>query len=223
MSMNEKTTITCPYCKAEGDFEMWKSVNIQLNPELKEKILNMEIFTYKCPKCGKEASVAYPLLYHDMSKQIMIYLVNNDEESIENTAKILSGEGMESFEDFGDFSKEYTSRIVTSPLDLREKISIFDAGLDDRIIELAKLFYAGMAIEQFPDNRIHEVQFGTDENGSSYLAFIDENGVFANAELSEELYDDTKKLFEEKIKNPVSENFVYDVNWAHNLFGENDE
>ena len=128
----------------------------------------------------------------------MIYLVSNDEEAIENTAKTFSGEGMEDFQDFGDFSKEYTNRIVTSPLDLREKISIFDAGLDDRIIELAKLFYAGMAIEQFPDNRIHEVQFGTDENGSSYLAFIDENGVFANAELSEELYNDTKKLFEEK-------------------------
>lgn len=223
MSMNEKIKIDCPYCKAEGNFEMWKSVNIQLNPELKEKILSMDIFTFKCPKCGKEASVAYPLLYHDTSRQLMIYLVSNDEESIENTAKTFSGEGMEDFQDFGDFTKEYTNRIVTSPLDLREKISIFDAGLDDRIIEVAKYFYAGMVMKQYPEKQINEVYFGTDEKGNNILSFFDENGVFASAELGEELYDNTKKLFEEKLGNPVSENFVYDVNWVRSLFGENDE
>ena len=52
MSQLCKDSITCPKCHKEGEFEYWSSINVDLDPELKEKIFNEEIFVWTCPECG---------------------------------------------------------------------------------------------------------------------------------------------------------------------------
>ena len=56
MSQLCKDKISCPKCQTEGEFEYWSSVNVDLDPELKKKIFNEEIFIWTCPKCGREFS-----------------------------------------------------------------------------------------------------------------------------------------------------------------------
>ena len=129
MSRHHIEKVTCPSCHHEGDFELWDSINTALDPEMKERVLNQSIFLYTCPNCGETFRLNYPTLYHQMEDLIMIYLV--PESEVEKTYEMFYGENA-----LADFRTEkYLNRIVTSANQLVEKIKIFDAGKDDRIIE----------------------------------------------------------------------------------------
>jgi hypothetical protein len=80
-----------------------------------------------------------------MEDLIMIYLVSESEA--EKTYEMFYGENA-----LFDFrTKKYLARIVTSPNQLVEKIQIFDAGKDDRIMELVKLLVADSLHENNPN------------------------------------------------------------------------
>ena len=75
----------------------------------------------------------------------MIYLVSESE--VEKTYEMFYGKNA-----LFDFrTKKYLARIVTSPNQLIEKIQIFDAGKDDRIMELVKLLVADSLHENNPN------------------------------------------------------------------------
>lgn len=122
--------LNCPECGAEGEFTLWESVNKQLSPESAEKVKSGEIFKWTCPKCGKTFTVPYSMLYHDMDIPLMIYLLTNQ---LDLSKSAFGREAM--------FQKDYTYRAVYDIDDLREKISIFEDGLDDRGVELVKYVY----------------------------------------------------------------------------------
>ena len=141
MSRHHIEKVTCPSCHHEGDFELWDSINTALDPEMKEKVLNKSIFLYTCPSCGETFRLNYPTLYHQMEDLIMIYLVLESE--VEKTCEIFCEKNA-----LADFHTEkYLNRIVTSANEPVEKIHIFDAGKDDRIIELVKLLVANSLLE----------------------------------------------------------------------------
>ena len=135
MSKSCEVKVTCSKCQKESDFQIWQSINVQLDPEMKVKVLNGEAFLFKCPECGAITQINYMTLYHDMEKQLMIYLVPDDEETIKETAATLSGtRGLSAGFHLEDDYAKYKLRIVTSLVELQEKIYIFEAGLDDRVI-----------------------------------------------------------------------------------------
>ena len=73
MSQLRKETIECPHCHQEGKFDLWTSVNVDLDPELREKIFSEELFMYHCPHCGKVTGIPAGTLYHDMTHGFMIF------------------------------------------------------------------------------------------------------------------------------------------------------
>ena len=73
MSQLRKENIECPHCHQEGEFDLWTSVNVDLNPELREKVFSNELFMYCCPHCGKVTGVPAGTLYHDMTHGFMIF------------------------------------------------------------------------------------------------------------------------------------------------------
>lgn len=80
-----------------------------------------------CEKCGWSGDVVYPMLYHDMEAQVMIWLWPNPGDP--ETGGLPLGELMGG----------HRFRIVDSRVTLLEKILIFDNGLDDRVVEFVKL------------------------------------------------------------------------------------
>lgn len=40
MSQVRKETVECMHCHAEGQFDYWASVNVDLDPELREKVFD---------------------------------------------------------------------------------------------------------------------------------------------------------------------------------------
>jgi predicted RNA-binding Zn-ribbon protein involved in translation (DUF1610 family) len=70
MSKNHQREIQCPKCGRKSSFTIWDSVNVSLNPELKEKIIDQSLFNFHCPSCKKNVLVQYPLIYHDMDRKL---------------------------------------------------------------------------------------------------------------------------------------------------------
>jgi DNA-directed RNA polymerase subunit RPC12/RpoP len=132
MSRVTQEQISCPECSYNQLFQIYHSVNVTINPELKEELINRELTTFKCSKCSKMFYLRYDLLYHDVNRHLLIWLKYPNEKGLIN------------FED-GSFdippflADHYKTRIVYSLPELIEKITIFDDDFDDLGIELMKL------------------------------------------------------------------------------------
>ena len=144
MSKRCEVTITCPKCNEEHPFVMWQSINTQLDPEMRAAVKDRSAFQFICPTCGEKTYVDYGFLYHQMEDGIMIHYASSDEDAEEIYKMVTNKEQDGLFHDMLD--ADYLIRIVRSQNELREKISIFDEGLDDRIIEIIKLFLGANAI-----------------------------------------------------------------------------
>jgi hypothetical protein len=122
--------ITCPKCKYSGEFKMYDSVNVSLDPDLRDEVLNGHIFEWVCPQCGEILSIRYDILYHDMDKEFQIYYSPTNCIGINKM--------------INDMLTKYPGmrklcRTVESLNALREKIYIFENGFNDIVIELAKI------------------------------------------------------------------------------------
>lgn len=71
MSSKEKKQITCPKCSKEQTVIFWKSVNVQLSPEAKEKVLSGELNMFQCEACSHKTRIETSFLYHDMEKEFL--------------------------------------------------------------------------------------------------------------------------------------------------------
>ena len=141
MSKITSQSFTCPKCKYEGKFIMYDSVNVTLDPELREKVLSGEIFDWTCPKCGDKYNIRHDLLYHDMDKEFQVYYSPKNSAELNKTINNLARKCL-------GVSRKY--RTVNSLNALREKIFIFERGFNDIAIELVK------AILKFGKNEIRE-------------------------------------------------------------------
>ena len=221
MSSQRSEKITCPGCGKEHDFEMWNSLNTMLDPDMKEKLLSKEMFQFVCPDCGYTANVDYGFLYHQMEDRIMIYYIQ-DEDEIEKTIKMITGEAYDSFELSEALQKakrEYLYRIVLSQNDLLEKIHIFDNRRDDRMIEIMKVLMTGRIMSDHPEAEPFRLFYDSDDE-NEFFVLVGESDVIGTVELPEELYDAIKDEYEDKfVPLRGSDEYVIDFDWAVNLLG----
>lgn len=213
MSMERSVTVTCPKCGAEGDFVIWRSLNTQLDPDMKAKVLSGEIFRFRCPKCGEESSVVYPMLYHQMEDQIMIHLVTSDED-VEDAAKafddIANGTMMPGI----DMSEaDYTFRMVGTQNQLREKIYIFDSDMDDRAVEMYKLCLKSNMLVNQPEIKVAEMFLEMNEGEPENFAVRLEDGTWGTMPFRKEMYERIKQDMLDSSDDGKRTYFV-DQQWA---------
>ena len=127
MSSCNTSQIPCPKCQHRQDFTTWNSVNVDLDPSLRDRLLSGELTRFTCDRCQHSCEVSYALLYHDMTRKLMVYIVTGGDTSELSTIPV------------GGMMKGYQFRIVTNRNQLVEKVRITEAGLDDRAMELFKL------------------------------------------------------------------------------------
>lgn len=126
--MSKEVLQACPRCSAVQPFRAWQTVNTRISPEAAAQVLDCSLFLFQCQKCGAQAQLLHPLLYHDMEKRLMIYLMPPGSEDSKATLEQMKGGAM----------AEFQLRIVESPEELAEKVRLFECGLDDRIVDLFK-------------------------------------------------------------------------------------
>lgn len=79
-------------CSCGNDVEIvvYDSVNVTLDPKLKEAVMNREINSFKCPKCRLKAEISYKFLYNDMANKKIIWCYPKyEKDNAENIKKML--------------------------------------------------------------------------------------------------------------------------------------
>ena len=66
-------SIHCPSCNHSQDVTLYKTINVTLDPNLRESLFDGEINVFKCIECGQEVFIPIPLLYHDMERQFCVF------------------------------------------------------------------------------------------------------------------------------------------------------
>lgn len=127
--MTSQTEAACSRCGSVRTVTTYDSINVRETPELKAQVLDGSAFVWECPHCGARNLVRCQTLYHDPDEKLMVWLTFGSEALEERVRSAYSGtEGLEG----------YTCRFVDDAGSLIEKVKIFDAGLDDVVMEMAK-------------------------------------------------------------------------------------
>ena len=115
MSTQITKEILCPGCGASVSTAMWPGISADEDPSLRERALSETLFDWFCPECGYSARFLYPCLYSDRTHGFMVYLLpeGSPQEPVELGDELAS---------LADVKK----RIVSTGLELREKILIFE-------------------------------------------------------------------------------------------------
>lgn len=197
MSLPATQILKCPRCGKESETLLWQSINVSLDKNLKRKLFSGKLNKFNCEHCGNQCQVEHDLLYHDMKKEFMVWLKFPDSEG-----KILMDS--KPLETSAALSKNYKLRFVTTWRHLLEKISIFDANLDDRAIEFVKwgLWYKHAANDPSAINHLLFSQKKQSWLGKSTLIFIAGQESFS---ASEEAYASAME---------VISNFPPEKDWA---------
>lgn len=166
MSTQMSKDIGCPKCGAAVRTRMWPGVCAQEHPELRAMVLDETFFDWTCPECGYSAQFEYPCLYHDKERNFMVYVAP-------------SGSGHE-FQpvDVGEKFPQLAQvkkRVVATPAELKEKILIFEADLDDYAVELVKYALADVLTEKSGKRNVEGYfSYADEENNRICFAFFPE-------------------------------------------------
>lgn len=137
MSKIRKEMYRCLTCGEEFEADVYDSINVTLDPELKEKVISGNLFMIECPKCGKKEFIQYPTCYHDMDNKFMVYLnglgqlMDLKEEMNEGPIK--------------DYRKMIGEEIIcgsTNYMDFMSNIIALENHLDWRVVKIAMCFLA---------------------------------------------------------------------------------
>lgn len=219
MSKHHVEKITCPHCHKESDFILWDSINTSLDPEMKAKVRSGEAFKWVCTSCGYEANVEYATLYHQMEDLVMIYYVPGEGDKTE-TIELMKGKYKNTDGEFVEMDMKidegYYKRVVDTRNQFREKLVLLDEALDDRIIELMKLFMIAQIKDNDDDLEIEEMLFDKLEDGTRCFAIHLKDGRWAHTDFSQNFYKHMEQKFG-KILEEEKDEVVINLEWALSL------
>ena len=109
----------------------------------------------------------------------------------------------------------YRNRVVGSLYDLQEKIAVFEAGLDDRVVEICKVLIGSELQESQPDAAFDDLLYYRSGNGEDRLALMKEGNAFASISLPGDIYEEVKKRYQPLIDQYGDETII-DMEWVMN-------
>ena len=199
MSRPSKQTVNCPKCGKPIEFTLWQSINTYMEFAVPD-IISGKLFEVECKSCGLKTRVNYPILFNDMNHNIMIqYCMPDDIDNAVEASRILENAGCR-------------IRIVTSQEELREKTAIFNAGYDDRIIELLKVFVISSLEKELVGENIEAAFFHIDENNLKLELVID--GKVAYVDVNADEISKVEKTFQDKLAAIGDSAAIIDCKWA---------
>lgn len=118
-----------------------------------------------------------------------------------------------------DMRKEnYLVRIVRTQNELREKIAVFDAGLDDRIVEIYKIFVLAAFQKDNPDFEEIELLYYRDDS-KNFLQIIADGKSRGVAEIPDASYEKLCQRYADKIPDIRKDGPYIDRQWALEAMG----
>lgn len=169
MSEKVKRNITCPKCGDTKETTLLCSVNASSLNDAHKRIFDDTFFEWTCKNCGETRQLLHPLLYNDIKNRTMVYYIPNVDR------RQLVDDRLESeFPELNDVIK----RVVPTVNALKEKLYIFDLGLNDMAVELTKLAVSELVSKS---QKLHVTEgylsaYDEEENTIGFEFFVGESG-----------------------------------------------
>lgn len=215
MAIRRPVNIKCPQCEKESTFSMWQNINSLEDPMLKQQILDGTLFDFKCPYCEYNVAMYYDITFNMPEHGVMLHMIADPEHAKKVPAAIEEHENMLPLEAQKN-AKAYIHRVVPDLITLREKTLIFEAQLDDRVLELMKVIYNAQLKEQKGVEAEH-IFFAINNQNGQVFEFYGESELIAIAPLDMNLYKTLLHAPQKKLK-PIRNDRQYfvDQDWAIN-------
>ena len=213
--------IRCEYCGTEYDHVSHLVVEKHESKKLTQDIINDEFFYAVCPHCNLMTGVDHPVTYIDMENRTLLAYFDSDIEL--SLAETQIGELMREC----DVSNNYnTVRVVSTQNELREKIILLNNGLDDRVIEILKLWGLDHIREEGHLQNFEEMRCSVLKDGRLNVDFVGDEPMHIALPMS--YYDKLAKSMKnalETTKTPlvISTEWAVEFDVANRLEGGNKE
>lgn len=218
MTKKREEFITCSNCGAKCLMTIFDSINVTLEPELKQKLIDWELFKFTCETCKHSVLLNYEVLYHDMVHGLLLQYVpetGNKDKAIEMFENVISM-AEDSEDTFSAFSSDYYQvRVVFEMETFVEKAQIYTAGFDDRLIEIMKYIIAPAEDEDISFTYDHMVFTEVGPENYQFM-FIDDRRAVASVKFDKEFYEQLESDFAEKLEK----SFIVDEDWAYTILSK---
>ena len=150
MSAQKTYNIRCPKCGHEQKVELYESINVAQQPELKTALFENRLNRVQCESCDASFRVDKPLLYHDADRNILIHwmpdtvapreeILDEFDKSMEELRKALPPD-----------IEPPRVRLVFTRAELVELIFIIEAGMEERVVEYIKYTIHTQNVKRLP-------------------------------------------------------------------------
>lgn len=126
--------IECPKCHQRFTPQIQERFDLDANPKDFKSLFDLSAFAQTCPHCHGVSSIPYPTLVVNVSKGYVIRLVFDYDE-----ARAMDRAKLNIVED--EMVGKVRQRVVCGAISFKEKLLIFNHGLNDNIIEALKLVF----------------------------------------------------------------------------------
>lgn len=215
MPKADSVEAACPKCGGAIPVICYESLDAELFPEAKKRLTDGTLFSAVCPECGELFNFTYPLLYHDAERRVMIQFTTERDEAEDFIASAKDSLAMMNAA-IPEGEKKYDYRVVFHPNELREKVKLFDLGLDDRAAEITKFICALNLNKSDPLFEIAACYLVVDANGEYHVQFLSSNGKSHVTDIDKAMYDDVANSFAAIIKDKSTDCYIIDCRWAAN-------
>lgn len=198
---SERRNLSCAFCGKEFSARVITQVDLSRPEDLEANLTDGSLFTFTCPHCGKEMGFNHYLLWVDAGRTVAVCNLTAEEEvrAMDEALSALSAFGK---------SASIRRRYVNSPARLCEKTQIFSAGLDDRAVEIVKLYLVQDVRRQYPQKTVNDILFFPNGEEYGFLFQCPDGDLTVN--ISKATFDEAASRF--TFPEPSPE--VVDGNWA---------
>lgn len=73
MSQTHQLDVACPKCGLSQTTSYWSSINVSLDPELRQQLFDGQINVFRCTACEAAVPISTTLMYHDMQRKFCVW------------------------------------------------------------------------------------------------------------------------------------------------------
>lgn len=216
MSKCKKDTIKCPKCGREIEIDVWENIDLPYDAEQKKRVLKNSLFKVNCADCRIIFPIAYRCQYNDMERKYLIWFAPRAEET-ERKAIAAYNQKLKTDKPLQLAQGGYRYRIVFNDNELREKVLIFDEGLDDRYIETMKISYLPLLQKNLTEDeaKILGIYFDKKEDGKYRWVIVFDRKQAVAVDIDMNMYEDMKIKLKDIVEEKTPEGLAQiSAHWA---------